>query len=229
MDKKPGGRARMNEVRVRLIFHDSLGTRERLAALSGARAFAKFGVTCDCAGACDRKALRHVKAGASLGRIVRAENPVVRTEDLRYEPIWEFMLCPKTIYGMGVTPHPLRNGDAMDQVPEGAATGELPHTMGVGLIGAGGVLSVQRMLETKGELGEKAISAAVRHELGHVFLKGEKGRDHGSSHCTDEKCIMQANENYADFLRRFVEPALDFCRGCQGRIGAAVSRIRYGF
>jgi hypothetical protein len=220
----------MNEARVRLIFHESLGTRERLAALAGARAFAKFGVTCDCAGACDMKALRHVKAGASLGRMVRAENPVVRVGDLLYESIWEFVLYSKTIYGIGITPHPLLDGDATDLIRDRAASGRGVHAVGLSVFGAGGLVSVQRMLETKGELGERAISAAVRHELGHVFLKGGEDRDHKGrdSHCTDETCIMQANENYADFIERFVKPGLDFCRHCQGRIGAAVNRIRHG-
>jgi len=62
----------MNEARVRLIFHDSLGTRERQAALAGARAFERFGVICDCTSAGRRKELRQVKAGASLGSANRS-------------------------------------------------------------------------------------------------------------------------------------------------------------
>jgi len=138
------------------------------------------------------------------------------------------MFYSKTIYGMGITPHPLLNGDEMDRAQDGVATGRMAQSVGVGLIGAGGVLSVKRMLETRGELGCNAISAAVRHELGHVL--GVK------DHCADGKCIMQENrdngvegQGYVDFLERFVKPGLDFCRSCNWKISAAVSRIRFGF
>jgi hypothetical protein len=205
----------MNEVRVRLIFHDTLGTRERRAAYAGTSAFERFGVTCDCVDASNRKALRCVRAGEMIGRIVMAEKPVVRLQDLAFESLWA-MAYPKTIYGLGVTPRRLNGADNK--------AADAPLVLGVGLNRSGGVLSVFRMLETEGELGENAVAAAVRHELGHIFLKVKNGEPHyDGGHCRDTDCIMQKNGNYNDFIERFVKPGLGFCLECAGRINAAIS------
>lgn len=197
----------MNEARVRLLFHQSLGTRERLAALAGARDFRMFGVACDCASIDKRDAVRHVKAGEKLRAIINAANPVVSDKDLAHESVWA-LIYAKTIYGLGITPMPLlRRDDGMEE-PE--------KELGVGMAGIGGIISIHKMLEGEPGLLDMAIAAAVRHELGHVFR--------GKGHCADEKCIMQANKDYPDFVERIVKPALDFCHECRLKIGEGVHR-----
>jgi len=198
----------MKEVRVRLLFHPSLGTPERLAALNGVKAFKKFGITYDCVDVMQRSRalLDDVKAGSRLREIVLAENPIAGIEDFR-QPILDFIF-DKTIFGLGITPNPLK---------EHNGTGAPENRIGLSLPGCGGIVSTSSMLELVKYLHLEIITASVEHELGHIL--GIKG------HCNDEKCIMQANTSYGDFIRRFVVPALDFCRDCQARINAAVNRI----
>ncbi len=198
----------MNEVRVRLIFHDSLGTRERLAALTGAREFAKFGVICDCADTGKRNAADGIMRGDAIVKMITSGKVVVGAADLGHEPILSFFFKKeRSIFGLGITPY---------QLGLAGENGAVNGSLGVSRPGAAGVVSAWMMMKTGGDLGGKAISAAVRHELGHIFGI--------TPHCTDEKCIMQANHDYADFIERFVKLGLDFCRECQAKISAGVGR-----
>jgi hypothetical protein len=246
-----------------LLFHHSLGTRERRAAYAGTKTFERIGVICDCLGLEPNSkwvenSLMQVKVGEKISSIVNAENPVISRSDLVQKPWWTFIfprrmngpdIAARSIYGLGITPNPLN--------PE---TGGTESDNEVVLSGVGGVLSIHSFFryrlsdgemfrrqvawmqdELNGLFGirfsgklsishpfcgykrpenglfDAAIGAAVQHKLGHIFGI--------SQHCTDETCIMQADNGYPDFMERFVKPALDFCGRCQERIGIAVEAL----
>jgi hypothetical protein len=193
--------------KVRLLFHPSLGTPEKMAALQGLWPFEKYHIRRDCVDVkpSGRVQLDGVKSGSKIRKIVLAENPVVCAKDFR-PSIMGALFLNKNIFGLGITPKPIRESNGIG-APE--------YRIGLSLPGVGGVVSINRKPDDE-RLYPASITAAVKHELGHIFG--------GKSHCNDQKCIMQENTDYADFIARFVVPALGFCRGCQEKITAAISK-----
>jgi len=193
----------------RIIFHPVLAAHEKRAALEAVRGFQHFGVRYDCVddfGKAGMRALREVRRGEKLHEMITCGDAVVRTMDLSTESIWA-LFFDKRIFGLGITPFNLY------EVVDGGQRGAVEPRLGLSMVNAAGIVSIRTIRgELDGEEASDAVTAAVRHELGHVF--GLAG------HCTNASCIMQANENFLDFVERFVKPKLDFCRDCR----AALSR-----
>ncbi len=197
----------MTGVKVRLLFHSSLARSDKAAACAGADTFRRFGVMCDFAdvGNGRNKSVNEVRAGRAIANIVNTAGLVVLPGDFVGPlPLW-YALFSRGIFGLGITPNVLFR--------EGAKKFE--SATGLSITGKG-VLSLYNIINGPSELREGAVTIAVRRELGYVFGVG--------SSCTDERCIMQVNMDYADFVRKIVTPALEFCRNCQGKIVTAIAR-----
>ncbi len=194
----------MGEARIRLIYNYSLGARERKASYEGAKSFAGFEVKYDFTDANNKKALEQVKFGEKLGSVVSANEALVESKDFAQTPLL-VRIFAKKIFGIGVTPNPL-------WVPAG---GELEYGVGMGIAGVGGVVSTYLFSKggLNGDLLDRAITAAVRVEIGHAF--GLTG------HPVNAQCIMHSARN---FVEEVVKPGLDFCRECHILISAGVAR-----
>ncbi|MFH2105998.1 MAG: hypothetical protein ABII22_01955 [Candidatus Micrarchaeota archaeon] len=94
------------------------------------------------------------------------------------------------------------------------------------LIGAGSfatcaILSTSLLTDLAPQVGLDAMGALVKHEIGHLLMEKE-------GHCTDDKCVMQANNQS---LERFLELSsrkLKFCRSCQVAICHSISLLEDG-
>ncbi|MDD5340666.1 MAG: hypothetical protein PHV13_05480 [Candidatus ainarchaeum sp.] len=194
----------MGEAKIRLVYNYSLGPRERKAAYDAARSFADFGVKYDFTDANNLKALEQVKFGDKLGKVVSAKEALVESKDFTQTSLLGHIFAKK-IFGIGVTQNPL-------WVPAG---GELEYGVGVGIPGVGGVVSTYLFSrdELKGDLLDRAITAAVRVEIGHVF--------DATDHSVKVPCIMYSSKN---FVEEVVKPGLDFCRDCHILISAGVAK-----
>jgi len=196
----------MQTAHARIILHPALTMQEKRAAMDAARTFHRFGVESDCIddfGKAGMRALREVKRGEKLHGMVMGGDALVRVMDLRSESLW-VLFFDKRIFGLGITPFKLY------EVLDGQPCTVEPR-IGLSLPNAAGIVSLHAIRgELDGDEAADAATAAVRHELGHVF-----GR---TGHCTNASCIMQANENFLDFVERFVKPKLDFCRECEGTL-----------
>lgn len=195
----------MKNPHARIILHPTLTTRERQAVLDATRSFRPFSVGYDCVddfGKAGARALREVKRGERLHEIVMGGDAYVRTMDLRSESLWA-LFFDKMMFGLGVTPFKLY--EVVDGLPA-----SIEPRVGLSMPNAAAIVSIHSIRELKGDDATDAVVAAVRHELGHVFGL--------SGHCANESCIMQENENFLDFVQRFVKPKLDFCRDCQGAL-----------
>jgi len=194
----------MQTAHARIILHPALTAQEKQAALHAAHGFRHLGVEYDCIddfGRAGMKALRSVKRGERLHELIMGGDALVRTMDLSAESLW-VLFFDKKMLGLGVTPFKLY--EVIDGLPS-----SVEPRIGLSLPDAAGIVSIHTIRgELKGDEATDAVTAAVRHELGHVFGL------HG--HCANASCIMQENENFLDFIERFVKPKLDFCRECEG-------------
>ncbi len=217
----------MKEVRVRLLYPASVKPEEVGAALRGMERFRTYGVLHDSAGlrGNDKEALRGVSNGKTMKRLVTSPELVMSPVDLHVDVVG--MLFKRDIIPVGLTPVRMN-----ELVGEEFSVKKEPR-LGLSRGGIGAIVSLfkPREMETASTdasvpvyrngmdsgIALKSIELAVMHELGHVF--GVQG------HCENKGCLMQANENFADFIDRFVIPGVNFCRNCSSTISCAVNRM----
>ncbi|MEW6036244.1 MAG: hypothetical protein AB1529_06535 [Candidatus Micrarchaeota archaeon] len=207
---------------VRILFPSTVRPEEAGAASRGAHRLSRFGVMNDQLRVDSRsgRQVRHVRRGESILDIVTSVGmPVVHPCSLRGESLWS-LIYERSIFGVGLTPNTL-----LEAAEDSEGGYKEPARMtGLSMSGVGAIVSLSMMRSLDAGLKALAIETAVAHELGHVF------KERGTGHCPDAGCIMQENENFLDFLERFVKPRLDFCRSCSAEISTGVNmleRIRY--
>lgn len=220
----------MKEVKIRLLYPSTVKHEEVEAALKAFGKFSGFGVLHDHAAVEGQDALRGVRNGKSVRSIVTSPSPTVQHYD--FMPGISEIFFTKDIIPMALTPNRM-----VELVDNGLDYLKGEPRIGVARQGEGAVVSLFRIrqlspegvmmdgapyrLEAETGLRAKAIEVAVGHELGHVL--GRK------SHCPTSGCIMQENENFIDFVERFVKQRVDFCRECCSVIGSNVNRMQYDF
>lgn len=220
----------MKDLRIRLLYPQSVKHEEVKAALKGFERFREFGVLYDHAVVDDKYSLRGVKNARAVKGIITADEPVV--------PYYAFMpgiseiFFPKDVIPFGLTPHRIT-----ELVDNGLGHLKGEPRIGVARQNEGAVVSLFRVRQldsegrgmaadpyratTETNLGAKAIEVAVSHMLGNVCGKRE--------HCPTAGCIMQENENYIDFIERFVKQKVDFCRDCSSKIRSSISRLMFDY
>ena len=210
---------KVREPNVRILYTPSINHAEVAAAVIGANRFRRFGVVVDDAmidttygqNNYGQNSLSRVKSGAFI-RDVITSNTGARVKKSDLSPGIYESLFPKKVLGLGLTPFSITN------VPERSGI-EPYQCVGLSLSNRGALVSLSQIRELKGSLLFDAINFAVAHELGHAF--GRK------DHCESPTCIMQANANLLDFVTRFVEARLDFCRSCVSIIGTHINMQSY--
>ncbi|MEW6723275.1 MAG: hypothetical protein AB1324_08480 [Candidatus Micrarchaeota archaeon] len=209
---------------VRLLFPNTVRQTEVAAARSALESFGRFGVTHDsiqvdaAPGGMFWKVkhmepVRKVKHGEKIHSIIT--NPgavVVGPLDLQTESI-SCLWHDKDILGVGLTPWRIHEAEVFPD--------EKSRRLGLSLFGHGALVSLFMIRELGEGVRESAITLAIKHEVGHVFIN-RKG------HCGNAGCLMQENENSRDFVERFVLPALDFCRECREEIGKGIAMLEAG-
>lgn len=203
---------------VRFLFHPALNDHEKKAALDGARSFHAFSVGYDCLDV-GRRSLRDmhpVRRGEKLHGIITENRTVISLMDLACESPWA-LIFNKRMFGAAITTAQLHEREEPEG-GEGMGAAAIKPMLGLSFTGAAAVISVFALRSLDAETEALTIEAAVRHELGHVF--GLRG------HCTGASCIMQANENYLDFVERFAKARLGFCTGCEAKVRGFLGAAR---
>lgn len=205
----------MSKTHVRLLYPSSVRPEEVRAAMAGIRRFESFGVEHDSIEIYrpNFTPVRHVKRGERIHEIITAtETQFVAPSLLRTESPWA-LVYDKHMIGLGLTDSSLYVDREIHSRPI-----YMP-LMGMAMEGAAAIVSISKIRREHPELSDMAIETAVVHELGHVFIESK-------AHCTTPSCIMQANENYLDFIERFVKARLDFCRLCREEVQLNVNSIQ---
>ena len=206
----------MKELKVRILHPPSVTAEEVKAALRGAERFRAYGVVCDHADVTLKSALLDVKNGRRVRELVTSPEPVVHFCDLGFG-VWEAFF-PKSVLPLGLTPSRMR--EAVDE----SEAYKLEPRLGIARANEGALVSLSRIRESatggsphrsEPDTALKAIEMAVVHELGHVL--GRK------DHCARQGCVMQGNENYLDFIERFVRKGVDLCWECSSMISSSIS------
>ncbi len=207
---------------VRILFPSTVRPEEASSASRGVHRLSRFDVMHDQVMVDGRSTrhVRHVKRGETILDFVTSVGmPLVHPHSLRGESLWS-LIYDRNIFGVGLTPNTLFEAAEESE----GRPGEPGRMTGLSMSGVGAIVSLSKARGLEPGLAALAIETAVAHELGHVF------KERGAGHCPDAGCIMQENENFLDFVERFVKPRLDFCRSCSAEISMGVNmleRIRY--
>jgi hypothetical protein len=205
----------MRDVRVCLLYPNSIMRDEAAAALKGLQRFERYGVVCDSmqVGKNDREKVRGIKRGERILDLITSEYSVVVHADLHRETIVG-SFREKEIHGLGLTASPLDERYQM-----GMRIMSAPR-IGISMPEGSGIASVHGFRYIAKEL--EAIELVAAHEMGHVL-----GR---TGHCESKGCIMEVRSSTRetgrdrDFIERFVICARGFCHTCESMIGSYINR-----
>ena len=197
----------MKTTQVRLLYPSNVKTADVQAVLRGISSLGKFGVLVDHS-TIDRKAIRPVRLGRYLRRIMEAEGPQTvdfKAFGVRLADI--FAISNKDVLGFGLMVPELFliDKDGKEQHP----------SIGAGRYNDVALLSLFGFEEIKEpNMRLRAIEVAARHEAGHLFRKG---------HCAEPSCVMQEKPVRIESMifKR------EFCRTCEGQIQANVNLREY--
>ncbi len=216
----------MKDPKVRLLYSSDVRPAEVHSALKGAMRFRRFGLDCDSFDVSTKGAFEDVKSARAINNIFAQNGPVVIDRSTLVPDIWEF-LSPKGITPLALLPSqllPAVDYEHTTKLEPGPLSGpyrtnfkpvDYEHTpkfeprLGFALRTQGALISLAKIRElsqTDPARAGSALELAVAHELGYVF-----GR---AVHCMNGSCLMKKNHSFEDFLTRFVDARVDFCRDC---------------
>ncbi len=197
----------MKTVQVRLLYPSNVKSADVSAVLKGISSLERFGVLIDDS-PIDRNAIRPVRLGRYLRRIMEAEGPQTvdfKAFGVRLADI--FAISNKDVLGFGLMVPELFliDKDGKEQRP----------SIGAGRYNDVALLSLFGFAEIEeARMRLRAIEVAARHEAGHLFRKG---------HCTEPSCVMQ--EKPVRIESMIFKP--EFCQTCKEQIEANVNLREY--
>ncbi len=197
----------MKRAHVRVIFDPTVARNHIDAVARGVRSLEKFGVLVDEGLATERAAIKPVRLGRYIRRIIEErDGHAIDFKCWGIRLADAFAMFPKDVLGFGV----LEDQLLLDK------DGKIEETVGAGRFGDIALLSLFRFREIKNiELRLRALEIAAKHEAAHLFRAG---------HCAEPTCVMQPKPVVSKSV--LVESILlrqDFCRDCEREIGAKVN------
>lgn len=203
---------------VGLFCAKSVRAAERNTAVRGLERFRTFGVQCEPTTTEPTKEdMKLIKNPATVERILATPQgkPVTIGYNDLDANVWE-MLFPRLMIPVVLIPQELletsheNNGQARDT---------MKRRLALALKGRGGVVSLAkiRTLEDP-KLAADTLAIAVVHTIGQILL--------GPNNCRNTNCVRHENNDFVDFVERFVRTKLDFCKRCAVEIGINAVRLK---